>query len=155
MNQCTTFSLRCLIRIMRRTLTTLLRRRKYKQEKPNLGDSAMETELKAAEAEVVKVAEEAKAEVVKVAEEVKAVVVPEVKKAIVAITAEEKLILAEAEVEFLKATMEIQRLSAITAAKGKEYQAAVDAMLVKYGLSKLDYLFDGIRKVFTPVAKKA
>jgi hypothetical protein len=115
----------------------------------------METELKAAEAEVVKVAEEAKAEVVKVAEEVKAVVVPEVKKAIVAITAEEKLILAEAEVEFLKATMEIQRLSKITEAKGKEYQAAVDAMLVKYGLSKLDYLFDGIRKVFTPVAKKA
>jgi hypothetical protein len=115
----------------------------------------METELKAAEAEVAKVAEEAKAEVVKVAEEVKAVVVPEAKKATVAITAEEKLILAEAEVEFLKATMEIQRLSAITAAKGKEYQAAVDGFLKKYGLDKAEYIFDGIRKVFTPVAKKA
>ena len=108
------------------------------------------SELQAVEAEVAKVAEEAKAEVVKIVEEVK----PVAKKALVAITADEKLILAETEVEYLKATMEIQRLTKITEAKSKEYQTAVDGFLTKYGLSKLDYLFDGVKKAFTLIEKK-
>jgi len=108
------------------------------------------SELQAVEAEVAKVAEEAKAEVVKVVEEIK----PAAKKALVAITADEKLILAETEVEYLKATMEIQRLTKITEAKAKEYQTAVDGFLTKYGLSKAEYIFDGVKKAFTAIEKK-
>jgi hypothetical protein len=100
------------------------------------------------------VVEEVKAEAVKLAEEVKAVVVPEAKKAIVNLEAAEKLVLAEAEVEYLKATQEITRLSKITESKAKEYQTAVDGFLTKYGLSKLDYIFDGVKKAFTLVEKK-
>ena len=108
------------------------------------------SELQAVEAEVAKVAEEAKAEVVKIVEEVK----PAAKKALVAITADEKLILAETEVEYLKATMEIQRLTKITEAKGKEYQTAVDGYLKKYLLDKSEYIFDGVKKAFTLIEKK-
>jgi hypothetical protein len=100
------------------------------------------------------VVEEVKAEAVKLAEEVKAVVVPEAKKAVVTITDSEKLILAEAEVEYLKASAEIQRLTKITESKAKEYQSAVDSMLKKYVLDKADYLFDGVKKAFTLIEKK-
>jgi uncharacterized protein YeeX (DUF496 family) len=108
------------------------------------------SELQVIEAGAVKFVDEVKAEVEKAVEAVK----PEVKKALVAISADEKLILAEAEVEYLKATMEIQRLTKITEAKAKEYQTAVDGFLTKYGLSKAEYLFDGVKKAFTLIEKK-
>jgi len=97
---------------------------------------------------------EVKAEAVKLVEEVKAAVVPEAKKAIVNLTAEEKLVLAEAEVEYLKATQEITRLSKITEEKAKLYQTSVDGFLRKYLLDKSEYIFDGIKKAFTLIEKK-
>jgi hypothetical protein len=76
------------------------------------------------------------------------------KAAVVKITADEKLILADAELEYLKTTTEIQRLTKITEAKAKEYQENVEKFLVKYNLSKLDYLFDGVKREFQLVTKK-
>jgi len=76
------------------------------------------------------------------------------KAAVVKITAEEKLILADTELEYLKTTTEIQRLTKITEAKAKEYQENVEKFLVKYGLNKVEYLFDGVRREFQLVTKK-
>jgi uncharacterized protein YeeX (DUF496 family) len=76
------------------------------------------------------------------------------KAAVVKITADEKLILADTELEYLKTTTEIQRLTKITEAKAKEYQAAVEGYLVKYGLSKLEYVFDGVKREFQLLTKK-
>ena len=76
------------------------------------------------------------------------------KAAVVKITADEKLILADAELEYLKTTTEIQRLTKITEAKAKEYQENVEKFLVKYNLSKLDYIFNGVTRSFELVAKK-
>jgi ABC-type sugar transport system ATPase subunit len=101
------------------------------------------------------VVEEVKQEVVKVAEEVKAEVVKVEKAATVSITADEKLVLADAELEYLKATGQIQQFQKTTEAKAKEYQAAVEGFLNKYGLSKLEYVFDGVKREFQLIAKKA
>ena len=94
---------------------------------------SLETEVKAVEgevkAEVVKVEADVKAEVVKVEAEVKAEVAKveaEVKAAVVQIKAEEKLFLREAELEFLKAQMEIQRLTKVAEDKSKAYQAYIE-----------------------------
>lgn len=76
------------------------------------------------------------------------------KAAVVKITADEKLILADAELEYLKATQQIQQLQKTTEAKAKEYQENVEKFLVKYNLSKLDYLFDGVKREFQLVTKK-
>jgi transcription termination factor NusB len=90
------------------------------------------------------------AEVKKVVAEVEKVE----KAAVVKITAEEKLVLAEAEIEYLKASAQIQQLTKTTEAKAKEYTDNVEKFLVKYGLSKLDYVFNGVNKSFELVAKK-
>jgi transcription termination factor NusB len=76
------------------------------------------------------------------------------KAAVVKITADEKLILADAELEYLKATQQIQQLQKTTEAKAKEYQENVEKFLVKYNLSKLDYIFNGVTRSFELVAKK-
>lgn len=122
---------------------------------------SVETEVKevvaSVEAEVAKVeataaapAEEAKtvAEKIEAAVEKTEAVAAEVKAAVVQISTEEKLFLREAELEFLKATMDIQRLQTITATKTKEYQAFVDSMLKKYNLTKEEYVFDGTINIF-------
>ena len=104
---------------------------------------SLETEAKTIEGEVV-------AEVKKVVAEAEKVE----KAAVVKITAEEKLILADAELEYLKATQQIQQLQKTTEAKAKEYQENVEKFLVKYGLNKVEYLFDGVRREFQLVTKK-
>jgi hypothetical protein len=103
----------------------------------------------------VKFVDEVKAEVVKVAEEVKAEIAPEAKKAVVSISAEEKLYLSDCELEFLKAQGEIQRLTKITESKAAEYKSYVEGLLTKYGISKAEYLFDGVKREFQLIAKKA
>ena len=103
-------------------------------------------------AEAQKVTEEVKnaAETVlaKVEEKVqeKAVVVEKAAK--VEITAEEKLFLREAELEYLKATMEIQRLNKVTEEKAKSYSSYVESLFVKYGISKAEYVLDATVNVF-------
>jgi transcription termination factor NusB len=104
---------------------------------------SLETEAKTIEGEVV-------AEVKKVVAEAEKVE----KAAVVKITAEEKLVLADAEIEYLKASAQIQQLTKVTEAKAKEYTENVEKFLVKYGLSKLDYVFEGVHKEFQLAAKK-
>jgi uncharacterized protein YeeX (DUF496 family) len=100
------------------------------------------------------VVEEVKAEAVKLVEEAKAVVTPEAKKIETKLSAEEALVLRTAEVDYLKSTMEIQRLTKITEEKAKQYQTAVDGYLVKRGISKAEYLFDGIALEFKKIESK-
>ena len=92
------------------------------------------------------------AEVEKVAEGVGAAVEAKVEEVVKAakvdITAEEKLFLREAELEYLKATMEIQRLTKITEEKSKSYQAYIENLLTKYGISKTEYVFDAVVNAF-------
>lgn len=91
-------------------------------------------EVKAVEAEVVKVAEEVKAEAVKLTQE---------------LTAEEKLGIRELENEYLKAQMEIQRLSQITQGAQKKFTETVDSLVKKYGVSPAEWVFDNLKLVFT------
>lgn len=93
----------------------------------------------AVENKVEAVVAEVKAEVVKVEEAVKA--------KIVNIKAEEKLVLADLELEFLKAQTEIQRLSKIAEEKSKAYQAYVEGLYTTYGVTKAEYVFDGAVRV--------
>lgn len=86
------------------------------------------------------VATEVKAEVVKVEEAVKA--------KIVNIKAEEKLFLREAELEFLRAQMEIQRLTKIAEDKSKAYQAYIENLYKTYAITKVEYVFDGAVNAF-------
>lgn len=92
------------------------------------------------------------AEVEKVAEEVKSAVETKVEEVVKAakvdITAEEKLFLREAELEYLKATMEIKRLTQITEEKSKSYTAYIESLLTKYGLTKAEYAFDAVVNAF-------
>lgn len=110
--------------------------------------TAVEGEAKAVEgtvanklAEVVKVVEgEAKA----VANDTK----QEVNAAFVNISTEEKLVLREAELEYVKAQMEIQRLTKITETKTKEYTTFIESLLKKYTLDKGKYVFDAVINAF-------
>ena len=104
----------------------------------------VEGEVKAVEAEVVKVVEEVKAEVVKVVEAIK----PEVKKLTQEITAEEKLAIREIENEYLKAQMEIQRLSTITQGAQKKFTDTVEALVKKYGVAPAEWVFDNLKLIF-------
>jgi len=105
---------------------------------------SIETVVKSVETEVVKVAEEVKAEVVKVAEEAKA----EVKKLTQELTAEEKLAIREIENAYLKAQMEINRLSTITQKAQKDFTAEVEALTKKYVINPAEWLFDNVALLF-------
>ena len=100
-------------------------------------ETAIEGEVKTVETKAETVAE---AVVAKVEEKIKA--------ALVNIVADEKLFLREAELEFLKAQMEIQRLSKVAEAKSKSYTDYIESLFVKYGLTKAEYVFDGAVNAF-------
>ena len=108
------------------------------------------SELQVVEAGAVKFVDEVKTEVEKVVAKVE----PVAKKAIVTLTDSEKLALAEAETAYLKASMEIQRLTKTTEEQAKVYQNAVDGFLKKYVLDKSEYIFDGVKKACTLIEKK-
>ena len=97
----------------------------------------VEAEVKAVEGEVVKVVEEVKAEVVKVAEKV-----------VQELSAEEKLYIREVENEYLKAQMEIQRLSQITQGAQKKFTDYVETLTKKYVISPVEFVFDNISLTF-------
>ena len=99
----------------------------------------VENVVSAVENKVEAVVAEVKAEVVKVEGAVKA--------KIVNIKAEEKLVLADLELEFLKAQTEIQRLSKIAEEKSKAYQAYIEGLYTTYGVTKAEYVFDGAVRV--------
>lgn len=109
-------------------------------------EKAVEGTVAAAEGEVKTVAGAVAAEAKKVEGEVAAVaekVEEKIKAALVQISTDEKLFLREAELEFLKAQMEIQRLQKIADAKSKAYTEFVESLFTKYGVSKAEYIFDG------------
>ena len=99
----------------------------------------VENVVSAVENKVEAVVAEVKAEVVKVEGAVKA--------KIVNIKAEEKLVLADLELEFLKAQTEIQRLSKIAEEKSKAYQEYIEVLYTTYGVTKAEYVFDGAVRV--------
>ncbi len=102
--------------------------------------AVVEGEVKAAEAAAEAVVADVKAEVAKVEEKVKAEVVQ--------IVADEKLVLREAELEYLKIQMELQRLTKLAEEKAKQYQTTVEGLFTKYLLSKTEYVFDGTINAF-------
>jgi hypothetical protein len=93
----------------------------------------VEGEVKAVEAEVVAVAEKAAAEVKKLTQE---------------LTAEEKLAIREIENEYLKAQMEIQRLSQITQGAQKKFTDTVETLVKKYEVSPTQWIFDNVSLIF-------
>jgi hypothetical protein len=96
---------------------------------------SVQQEAKAVEAAVENEVIEVKQEVEKVSEKVK--------DTFVQIVADEKLYLREAELEFLKAQVEIQRLNRIAETKSKAYTDFIEQLFTKYGLTKVEYIFDG------------
>ena len=112
---------------------------------------SIETEVKAVEAEVVKVEGEVKTEVVKVAEEVKAEVVKvegEVKKLTQELSADEKLAIREVENAYLKAQIEINRLSTITKEAQQKFTSIVEGLAKKYVLEPSVWAFDNIELIW-------
>jgi|SRR5271166_5248138 len=107
-------------------------------------ETAVENEVKAVEAKAETVAQavegEAKAAVAEVAKEVKA--------ATVAITSDEKLWLADTELEFLKVQAEIKRLTELAEGKQKAYTTYVENLFNKYAVTKAEYVFDGAVRLF-------
>jgi type IV secretory pathway VirB4 component len=90
------------------------------------------------------IVEEVKQEVVKVAEEVKA----EVVKAVQELSAEEKLGIREIENEYLKAQIEINRLSQITQKAQKSFTDTVESLTKKYAVDPANWLFDNVSLTF-------
>ena len=108
--------------------------------------SELENVVEAVEGKVKAVAADVKAGAAKV-EQVE-------KSAVVNIKAEEQLVLRNAELDFLKANMEIQRLSKITETKSKEYQTYVEGLFKTYGLDKGSYVFDGAVNAFKAIENR-
>jgi hypothetical protein len=115
----------------------------------------LEQEVKAVEAEAVKVATEVKTEVVKVIDEVKpeavkivGAVKAEAKKWTQEITAEEKLAFREAEAKYLRAQMEINRLLEITKGAQKDFSTNMEAVMKKYVLSPAEWALDQVELIF-------
>lgn len=100
---------------------------------------AVETEAKKVETEVVN---EVKQTVAKVK--------PEVAKGLQEISTEEKLAIREIENEYLKAQMEINRLSQITQAAQKRFTSTVEALTKKYLINPAENVFDNIELKFVP-----
>ena len=65
------------------------------------------------------------------------------------ISAEEKLNVSNIENDFLKQTMEIQRLQASTAQLQKQFPAYIDALVKKYSVDVKTFQFDAVTLGFT------
>ena len=111
----------------------------------------LENEIKAVEQKAEAVVAEVKTEVVKVAEEVKAEVVKvegEVKKLTQELTADEKLAIREIENAYLKAQIEINRLSQITKEAQQKFTTTVEGIAKKYVLNPVEWAFDNIELIW-------
>lgn len=112
---------------------------------------SVETVVEEVKQEVVKVAEEAKQEVGVVVTEVKKVgseVVVEAKKLTQELSAEEKLAIREVENAYLKAQMEIQRLSQITQKAQQDFTKNVENLAKKYALDSSRWVFDNVELIW-------
>lgn len=112
-------------------------------------------EVKAVETKAEAVASEVKTEVVKVAEEVKTEATKlvgeaktEATKIFQEITAEEKLAIREIENKYLKAQIEITRLSQITSQAQKDFTTTVENLTKKYVVTPAEWFFDNAELLF-------
>lgn len=114
-----------------------------------------ETLVQEVEAKVEAVAAEVKTEAVKVegevVSEVKAIV-PDVKaevaKIIQELSAEEKLAIREVENAYLKAQIEIQRLSQITKEAQQKFTTLIEGFAKKYVLNTAEWVFDNVALIW-------
>ena len=101
------------------------------------------------EQEVKKIATAVETAVAPVAKAVKAEVAKVVEKTTQEITADEKLIIRELENGYLKAQIEINRLSQITQSAQKDFTANVEALTKKYVVDPASWVFDNVKLQFT------
>lgn len=106
--------------------------------------SALENEVKAVELKAEAVASEVKEKVENLLGEVKA----EAKKVTQELTAEEKLFIRETENAYLKAQIEINRLSQITQKAQKDFTEHVENLSKKYLLNPAEWIFDNVALIF-------
>ena len=71
-----------------------------------------------------------------------------VEKVLQELTAEEKLAIREIENSYLKASMEIQRLSQTTQKAQQDFTATVERLTKKYVVDPATWLFDNVELVF-------
>ncbi len=91
------------------------------------------------------VVEEVKKEVVKVVEEVKTIA----EKVTQELSAEEKLVIREIENSYLKAQVEITRLSAITQKAQSDFTTTVEQLTKSYAIDPAVWVFDNVKLQFT------
>lgn len=108
----------------------------------------VEALAKEAAEKVEGVATEVKAEVVKVVEEVKTDVVKEVEKIRQELSTEEKLAIRELENTYLKAQIEINRLSTVTQKSQQEFTKTVENLTRKYVINPAEWVFDNVDLYF-------
>ncbi len=106
--------------------------------------SSVSNEVVAVEQAVV---DEAKAVKQAVVEEVKKVEVA-VERTVQELQVEERLVIREIENEYLKAQMEINRLSQITQKCQKDFTAKVEELTKKYAVNPAEWLFDNVSLIF-------
>jgi|SRR5580658_937621 SMC interacting uncharacterized protein involved in chromosome segregation len=107
-----------------------------------------ETLVQEAEAKVEAVAAEVKTEAVKVEGEVVSEVKAEVAKIIQELSAEEKLAIREVENAYLKAQIEIQRLSQITKEAQQKFTTLIEGFAKKYVLNTAEWVFDNVALIW-------
>jgi formiminotetrahydrofolate cyclodeaminase len=101
--------------------------------------------------EGVHVVEEVKAEAVKIAGDVKAdfgAATKAIEATIQHISAEEKLAIREIENTYLKAQIEINRLSQITQKAQQDFTKTVEDLTKKYVISPAEFVFDNVELAF-------
>jgi hypothetical protein len=100
--------------------------------------------IEAVEAEVKKVEGEVVAEV----KAVEAVVEKVIEKVTQELTADEKLAIREIENTYLKAQIEITRLSTITQKAQKDFTDTIEKYTKKYAVDPLVWIFDNVELIF-------
>lgn len=104
----------------------------------------LQEEVKAVETKVEEVAGEVKVEATKLVEEVKT----EVKKLTQELTTEEKLFIRETENKYLKAQIELNRLSQIAGQAQRDFSSKVEELTKRYLLNPAEYIFDNVELIF-------
>ena len=87
-------------------------------------------------------------EVVAEAKAVEVAVEKAVEKVLQELSTEEQLFIRNVENEYLKASMELQRLQQVTQNCQKQFQAKVEELTKKYALSPLEWVFDTVALSF-------
>jgi hypothetical protein len=116
---------------------------------------ALENEVKEIEQKAEAVVAEVKTEAAKVegevvaeAKKIEGAVVAEVKKLTQELSADEKLAIREIENQYLKAQIEINRLSQITKEAQQKFTTIVEGLAKKYVLNPAEWVFDNVELIW-------